>query len=97
MDASAVFGDLSLAVINGNPAISYFDAINGRVKFVRATDANGVTWGTSVILDTPGGLNAYTSLAVVGGNPSISYLDGVNGDLKFTQQATLMARRGPAS
>ncbi len=31
----------SLAVVNGRPAISYYDANNRDLKYVRASDADG--------------------------------------------------------
>ncbi|MFQ5858216.1 MAG: hypothetical protein ACE5LU_21645, partial [Anaerolineae bacterium] len=44
----------SLAVVNANPAISYYDLTNGDLKYVRATDASGSSWGTPVTLDSTG-------------------------------------------
>lgn len=38
----------SLSIINGNPAISYYDATNGSLMYVRASDAPGVFWGVPV-------------------------------------------------
>ena len=75
----------SLAVVNGNPAISYYDATNGDLKYVRATDASGTAWDTPVSVDTAGIVGSYTSLAVVDGNPAISYYDQTNGDLKYVR------------
>jgi hypothetical protein len=77
---------ISLAVVNGNPAISYNDSMNGDLKYVRATNADGTVWGAPLRVDTPG---RYTSLAVVNGNPAISYYDHTNdltnGDLKYVR------------
>ena len=73
----------SLAVVNGNPAISYYDATNGDLKFARATDASGTAWATPLTLDSTGDVGLYTSLAMVNGNPAISYYDATNGNLKF--------------
>jgi formylglycine-generating enzyme required for sulfatase activity len=77
----------SLAVINGNPAISYHDATNGDLKYIRATDATGSNWGPPLTVDTGDTANVgtFTSLIVVDGNPAISYYDGTNGDLKFVR------------
>ena len=36
----------SLAVVNGNPAISYFAGSGGDLKYVRANDTSGTNWGT---------------------------------------------------
>ncbi|MCB1208644.1 MAG: choice-of-anchor D domain-containing protein, partial [Verrucomicrobiales bacterium] len=73
----------SLAVVNGKPAISYYDVTNGDLKYVIANDASASTWGTPVTVDATGDVGQYTSLAVVDGKPAISYYDVTNGDLKY--------------
>ncbi|MCB1219089.1 MAG: PKD domain-containing protein [Planctomycetales bacterium] len=60
----------SLAVVDGNPAISYFDVTNTELMYVRAGNPQGSAWGTPVGFLAFG---LYTSLAVVDGNPAISY------------------------
>jgi LPXTG-site transpeptidase (sortase) family protein len=76
---------ISLAVINGNPAMSYFDETNQDLKYVRATDASGTSWGTPLTLDSAGVVGQNTFLSVVNGNSAISYLDYNNGDLKYVR------------
>jgi len=75
----------SMALVNGNPAISYDDTafpIQG-LKYTWANDSYGTYWGGTVVtLDSSG---QYTSLAVVNGNPAISYYDYSNGDLKYVR------------
>ncbi len=73
----------ALVVINGNPAIAYYDVSNGDLKYVRATDANGSAWGAPAILDATGNTGQFLSMAVVNGNPAISYYDVSNADLKY--------------
>jgi uncharacterized repeat protein (TIGR01451 family) len=75
----------ALEIVNGNPAISYYDFSNGALRYVRATDVNGTAWGTPVSVDTAGGVGEYTSLTIVSGNPAISYFDSANGDLKYVR------------
>jgi len=77
-------GGTSLAVVNGNPAISYPYVVLGLV-YVRANDKNGDTWGTPVRVDTARHVGQYSSLAVVAGNPAISYYCENNGDLKYVR------------
>jgi len=74
----------SLATVNSNPAISYWDSANGDLKYARATDANGTSWNTYTV-DSPGDVGRFTSLTVVNGNPAISYYDYTNQDLKFVR------------
>ena len=75
----------SLAVVDGNAAISYFDATSGDLKFLRALTPDG-TWGAAVTVDSVGTVGQYTSLAVVNGNPAVSYYDTI-GDLKYVRAA----------
>jgi hypothetical protein len=75
----------SLAVVNGNPAISYWDVTNTALKYVRASDASGGSWDTPVTVDSAGIVGAFTSLAMVNGNPAVSYYDATNGDLKYVR------------
>jgi hypothetical protein len=78
-------GAISLAVINGYPAIAYYDPFNDDLKFVRATDENGTAWGTPAILDSEGDVGTHASLAVVNGNPAVAYRDQTNKHLKFVR------------
>jgi uncharacterized repeat protein (TIGR01451 family) len=76
----------SLATVNGNPAISYYDITNGNLMYVRATDASGTAWGAPISVDSnAGNVGQYTSLAVVNGNPAISYYDATNGNLMYVR------------
>ena len=76
---------ISLAVVNGNPAITYYETPNSDLKYVRATDADGTAWATPVAVDTAGQVGRYCSLAVIDGYPAISYEDLSNGNLKFVR------------
>jgi hypothetical protein len=71
----------SLAVIGGQPAISYRDFINGDLKYARY---DGASWQIEVV-DAAGNVGLYTSLAEIGGQPAISYYDATNGDLKYAR------------
>jgi len=75
----------SLAIVNGNPAISYYDDTNHDLKYVRASDANGGTWGTPIPLDSAGDVGRYTSLAIVNGYPAISYCHWSSQHLKYVR------------
>jgi hypothetical protein len=80
-----VSGWSSLAVVNGNPAVSYYDDTNGNLKYVRAADASGSSWGVPVTIDSSGSVGQYATLALVNGSPAISYYDDTNDDLKFVR------------
>lgn len=76
---------LSLQIVNGNPAISYYDVTNSRLKFIRALDASGTAWGTPITVDAAGNVGQYTSLQIVNGFPAISYYDVTSGNLNFVR------------
>jgi len=74
----------------GNPAISYYDFINGDLKFA---SFDGQEWHTQII-DHVGNVGGYTSLSFdPSGNPAISYYDFINGDLKFAFKAPFRGGR----
>lgn len=68
-------GFTSLAMVNGAPAISYYDDVGNDLRYVHATSIFGATWGAPLTLDSAGDTGRYTSLKVVGGNPAIAYYD----------------------
>lgn len=71
----------SLAFINGNPAISYYDTTNANLKYAVWSPWSG-TWVRQTV-DSQDWVGEYTSLAFSGGNPAISYYDATNEDLKL--------------
>jgi len=62
-----------LVVVNGNPAVSYWDYDSHHLRYARALDENGDSWGTPVTVDSSGDAGYDNSLAVVNGYPAISY------------------------
>lgn len=65
----------SLTVIDGHPAISYYDITNRDLLYVRASDSDGGTWGSPVTVQSTGSPGSYSSLAAVNGKPAIAYYD----------------------
>jgi hypothetical protein len=91
--AGSVGESTSLAVVDGCPAISYYDSSNGDLKYARATTSTGGSasdWTQIVTVDSGGNVGAYTSLAVVNGCPAICYTDYVfmNANLKYARATT---------
>ena len=72
-------------MVNGVPAISYFDSTNGDLKYIRAFGSSGTNWAIPITIDSTGNVGSYTSLAFVNGFPAISYLDSTNGNLKYVR------------
>ena len=68
----------SLAVVNGRPAIAYYSWEDHKLKYVRANDANGDSWGSPLIL-TGATVGMYPefgyglSLVVVDQKPAITF------------------------
>jgi hypothetical protein len=63
----------SMVVIDGRPAISYFDDENGQLRYVRAANSSGTAWGAPAVVDATAGAGIYPSMAIVNGHPAISY------------------------
>ncbi|MCC7479444.1 hypothetical protein IT575_13450 [bacterium] len=80
---SASARDTCLRVVNGMPAISYYDATAGDLKYVRAADASGSAWAAPQTLDSANDTGKFTSMEIVDGNPAISYYDADNGQLRY--------------
>lgn len=75
----------SLEIINGNPAVSFYNAKSGLLKYRRAADLTGTAWDAIQTPDSVGVVGGYTSLLEVGGQPAISYYDFTNGNLKYVR------------
>ncbi|WOO39301.1 hypothetical protein [Rubellicoccus peritrichatus] len=74
----------SVAMINGYPAISYYDETNGDLKFAINSRADGSgSWTTVTVDDSVNDVGQECSLAEVDGRPAIAYYDATAADLKF--------------
>jgi PKD-like domain/Secretion system C-terminal sorting domain/Ig-like domain CHU_C associated len=87
VDAGVDFIQPAMQIINGNPAIAYYDQTNQDLKYVRASDGSGAAWGTPITVDATGIVGSNTSLQIVNGTPAISYYDNTNQDLKYVRSA----------
>jgi hypothetical protein len=75
-----VGGYTSLALVDGQPHISYYDYTNSALKYVYKDSGGSPHWDT---VDNDGDVGMYTSLAVYAGHRYISYLDVGNQHLKY--------------
>lgn len=72
----------SLAVVDGRPAVSYYDADNLHLKYAWSSTADGSSGWNTLAVDALGSVGEFTSLAVLAnGRPAISYYG--NTDLKY--------------
>ncbi|MCB0007477.1 MAG: hypothetical protein KDE04_13525 [Anaerolineales bacterium] len=88
-------GYIDLEVVAGQPAVSYAYAplanSNLQLRYARANDADGGSWGTPQILDNSQPIvGAFSQLEVVDGFPAIAYQNSTLGNLMFlrAQDAT---------
>ena len=88
---------ISLVVVNGNPAVSFYDRNSYDLIYVRATSTDGSTWGTPITVQSDGSVGSYNTLLVVNGNPAISYYDGTNDELKFIRANDANGTNWPTS
>jgi uncharacterized delta-60 repeat protein len=64
----------SMQIVNGRPAICYYDADLDRLRYLRAYDATGTSWPQPItVAEIEGGDDC--SLAVVQGKPAIAFRD----------------------
>jgi len=83
----------SLALVENQPAISYYDETNGALRYARRNPTlppSPPTW-TRIIVDTnDAGTNvgSHSSLAVVDGRPLICYYDYTSDDLRHAVSLT---------
>jgi len=64
----------SLAVIGGSPAIAFFNKTTHDLKYIRALDPNGASWGAVVTAVGGPDEGRYCALLEVHGAPGIAYL-----------------------
>ncbi len=88
VDSPGVMGYfVSLAVVNGKPAISYTDGSNSDLMYAQAAASDGSAWNEPVRVDFTGSVGQDNALGVIDGNPAISYFDSTNHKLKFARAA----------
>jgi len=79
----------SLAVVNGRPAIAYYDDGRRDLRYVWADNAQGSSWGAPIVVDGTGIAAGYCAvLAVVYGRPAIAHYDATNEYLVFAYPRT---------
>jgi hypothetical protein len=78
-------GYTAMAMVNGQPAISFYDDVNHDLRYVRAADPFGASWAPAVTPDSAGDTGQWTSLKVVDGFPAIAYYDYTNKDLRYVR------------
>jgi hypothetical protein len=99
-------GGISLALVDGNPAIAWHDEERtedsdslGSLNFIRATDAQGTSWGESIVVNDGMGDNHGIApyLTIINGLPAISYNnDGADGFSKGLMYVQASAADGSA-
>ncbi|MBL7945727.1 MAG: T9SS type A sorting domain-containing protein [Flavobacteriales bacterium] len=66
---------VSQTIVDGHPALAYYDASNKDLRYLRALDSAGTQWGTSITVDSLGACGEYCSMTIVNGRPAIAYFD----------------------
>ena len=69
--------------MDGHPAIAYFDDTNDDLKYVRANDADGLSWGNPVTVFSEGGTGRFPSLAVYEGVPVLVFQGALPFSVEF--------------
>lgn len=77
----------SLAVVQNNPAISYYDSAGQALRYTRANDELGGSWTAIATLDNVLFTVQDVVLAVVNGNPAVAYWDFNGKTLRYIRAA----------
>jgi len=84
-----VFRDTKLKVSGGRPCISYDQTASNlsviRLYFIRATDTQGMAWGSAKRIDSSMDFLGDFDMEIVDGNPAISYRDYDAGEFHYTR------------
>lgn len=91
IDASANVGAFpSLAIVTGLtssgaalPAVSYYDATYGDLKFAAAADINGDSWSPPSTLASLQDVGMANTLMMTDGLPAVAYYNATAGDIEF--------------
>jgi PKD repeat protein len=76
---------VSLVMVDGRPAISYYDDTNEYLMYVRAAGEQGLLWLEPVIVDDKYYNGGFSSLAIINGRPAIAYGDNDLYDLRYVR------------
>jgi hypothetical protein len=76
----------SIALINGKPAIAYYERTNGNLRYAYSSTVDGSSGWTDVLVDNGGSADVgFTpSLAQINGKPAIAHFDNSTFDLKYS-------------
>lgn len=91
IDASTNVGAFpSLAIVSGLtssgaalPAVSYYDATHGDLKFAAAADTTGDTWSAPSTLVSLQDVGMASTLMMTDGLPAVTYYNATAGDIDF--------------
>ncbi|MCA9050586.1 MAG: right-handed parallel beta-helix repeat-containing protein, partial [Planctomycetaceae bacterium] len=78
------FDSPSTTLVDGRPAISYYDQTNRALRFAINSEPDGTgAWSIATVDDSSSQIGQNSSLAVVNGLPAISYYDSTNRVTRF--------------
>lgn len=73
----------SMAIVDGNPAITMRDSVSDYLMYVRATDPGGNLWGEPIVIDNTSGAGLYSSLATIAGHPAVAYWCASTNEMRY--------------
>lgn len=85
----------TMITAGGNPAVAFIDVDNNYWDYIRASDANGGSWGSAINLHSGhGDYYNYNGLATVGGYPTAVAFNSSDNALMFTESSTTSGGNG---
>lgn len=64
---------VSMTDLNGLPAMAYYAAATGELRFTRALNATATEWSGPVTIDNGDHAGRFVSLTVIAGHPAVAY------------------------
>ena len=96
-----------LRVVSGRPAIAFYRATagTGRLEFVRATDTDGATWGSAVVVATVGLVHQVlgmqnggcVSMEIVNGRPAMAFANPNAAGISYVRANTSTGSSWPGA
>ena len=90
----------SLAVVNGRPALAYYDPDATGLRYMRASDGTGASWPSTPVAVTSASVHRdagrYANLLVVAGNPAIVYYSDASTSLVYVRASDVNGGAWPA-
>ena len=88
---------ISLALINGKPALLSFSFTGFAMQYVAALDSAGTTWAAPLTIGAVGATGGVSGLLEIGGRPAAAYTNWFTGQIEYLRANDADGTSWPAS